>query len=141
MIKRIFKIIGIIILILIAIIVVYCIIFNSIEKRTKAEQDKVKVSVGYDLNKCSEDHPLAVMVTNETTKTVNSISIYLGIYRKRRSTDIGEYSWRNLPWDLIVEPSQTLTQCWSYKLQDPYKQYNNPNELEFKIDSKYTSFQ
>ena len=62
--KKVFKIIGIVILILITVYTLYEFNNDKLKRERIQLENKIIMSVDYDLSKCNEDFPLFVMISN-----------------------------------------------------------------------------
>jgi hypothetical protein len=135
--KRIIKIIGGIILGVILLIVILIAYFFLIERAYNIQQDKVEITVEYNLGKCTKEYPLYI---ENSDKTVDFVDFGLTIYRKGYSTNISDYVIE-YESDKIIESNHSWGTCWHYKLKSKYKDYDSPDNLEFKISYKFARFQ
>lgn len=138
-IKRIIKIIGVIILGIVLLIVIFVTYLFLSERADRIQQDKVGITVGYNLEKCTKDYPLYIEISNKSDKTVSFVDFDLDIHRKGYSKDISD--WMDYETDKIIEPNHSWGTCWRYKLSSEYKNYDNPDNLEFEIGYKSVRFQ
>ena len=136
--KAIKIILGIILIpvILIALLIGYLFLQDA---RERAQADKVEMVVKYDTKACSEDFPLAVVIRNNSDRTVNSIDFDITIRRKGYSKDLSDWMI-DYESDKIIKPGDAHGSCWRYKLRSEYERYNNPKNLEFEIGYKSVRF-
>lgn len=139
MIKKILKVVGVIILLIIVLFLLFLGYLWFEDKQRQAEEDKVEMTVRYDLDECPEDFPLFVKILNNSDRTINSVDFDIRITRKGYSKNLAE--WGDYGSDKIIEPGSGWESCWKYKLQAEYERYNNPDNLNFTIGYKYIYFQ
>jgi len=134
------KIISIIVLIFIVVGVITGLVIWYLDKKTTDENNKIFVGVKYDdVEKCSPEYPLAILVSNGSNKTISSVDVTIKITKKGYSTDISFSPLYIL--DRIVPPEKSYIQCVKYSLDPAYEQYNKPEGLDFSTVSKYINFQ
>jgi len=110
-----------------------------LDAQRKAQADKVEMVVQYNIENCSEEFPLFVVIENNSSRIVNSIDFDITVRRKGYSKDLS--GWLDYETDKIIEPGKIYGICWKYNLRSEFKQYNNPDNLEFEIGYKYVRFQ
>lgn len=146
-IKKVFKVIGIIILILIIVYILYEFNNDKLKRERIQLEDKIIVSVNYDLSECDKNFPLLVTISNNSNQVVNFIEYDILIHRKGYSTEISYSSYKydkriKYSSDKILMPGMVHTQCWKYFVNEEYEKYNSPVNLNFEIGKqKYIHFQ
>lgn len=84
---------------------------------------KVEVVVKFDNNICSnKKFPLFVSIKNNSSRTVESINIYVNVYRHGHSTKLN--SWDNLELDNIIKSSYYYSTCFA--VQSKNSSYSFP---------------
>jgi hypothetical protein len=137
--KKPLKIIGYIVLVWIILSVIAASYFGIKALQDKSQKDKVEIKVMYDIENCTEEHPLIVVIKNDSNRTINSVDFDIEIRRKGHSDNIASYL--SYETDKIIDPEKVHISCWRYDLKYGYEQYNNPENLEFSIDEyKYIKF-
>lgn len=139
-IKKFFKVIGIIVLVVVSLVVALLAYFWLDSYLAEKEQEKVKMTISYDTEKCTDrKQPLYITIANDSKKVIKNTSFDIEITRKGYSNDLADYS--DYKTDMIIEPSYVSSGCWSYGLKPENKNYNNPNDLEFEINHKRVTFE
>lgn len=137
-IKKIVKI-ALFLFVAIALLILAVIIYNYIDSQKKAaEQEKVKVTATYNIERCNKEYPLLVVFTNDSDKVVNSISFRLKITKKGYSKDINK-SYLNYESDKIINQKESFGACYRYELDYGYEKIS-PEALNFEIDYKSAYF-
>lgn len=139
--NKILKIIGVNVL-GIAVLAGGYIAYIIIEQKSKnAREEKVEITVKYDVEACAAQFPLHVIIQNGSDRTIYSIHFDIKVHRKGYSNNLNEWSWIKNESDKIIEPENFHSSCWHYKLKAGNERFNNPDNLIFEIGHKYIRFQ
>lgn len=76
--------------------------------------EKVLVDVGYASKACNEKLPLAVFITNGSSKTVSLVNFDISVKIPGRSTDLVQHQYPPAyKSDRLIKPGETSGDCWS----------------------------
>ncbi len=116
--------------------------YNS-EQRRK-ERDAVKVEIAYDEQRCSEEFPLYVTVSNLSGRTVDKVTWNVAAKRPSFSDNLAVYSYQTIseydsPFssDKILQTNETYVLC--FRALDVKKGYD-PESLDWVATRKYVTF-
>lgn len=139
-IRKFFKIIGIIALVVVGLIVALIAYFWLDNYLAEKEQDKVKMTISYDTEKCTDkNYPLYITVANNSKGAIKKTSFDLQITAKGHSDNLSSYL-TDYKTDVIIQPNYVSSNCWGYTLKPEYK-YIIPEGLEFKISYQHATFE
>lgn len=137
--KKPLKIIGYIVLAWIILAIVSASYYGIQALQDKSQKNKVEMSVTYDIENCTEEFPLIVVIKNNSDRTINSIDFGIEIRRKGHSKNIANYL--SYDTDKIIKSGLVGISCWRYTLKSGNKKYDIPENLEFSIrEYKYIRF-
>ena len=104
---------------------------------TGRHEAKIKVTGGFNLKECSKEMPLMLTITNDSSRTVEKMTIYVDVTKEGRSTKINNYS--DLLMDYILAPGKKVSLCWGVLEKDTYKVLSGEG-MAVTIDHFYTTF-
>ena len=115
--KKFLRTIGIIVLIIVVVIAGFVGYMVFEDARKNAQVKKLKMKVIYDIETCSKEYPLVLVVNNGSDKTIESIDIAIEVRRKGYSTNLNDWGWLDYKSDKIIKPNEIHGSFWRYKLK------------------------
>lgn len=113
-----------------------------INKKEKDLKNGLHIQIKYDSVACKINHPLLVVIDNQTNKTLKKVDYSISVHKIGYSSDISSImSSITRTSDKIIKPKEEHAFCTGYKLDDLYLDLaNTPEELEFHIESRFPEF-
>lgn len=111
----------------------------KIDGEYEKAKKKVSVKIAYMGDRCTEDYPLDVRISNESDRKILYSSFNLDIREKGSSTSLindGTLSFPKLVQDGIVEPGYTLSVC--YKMPKISKKFDKEKMEVVIYGAEYT---
>lgn len=99
------------------------------DKYETAKRDKIIAGALYDLERCSQMHPIYIVFKNNTSDTITRLSFSLEGYREGYSDPVSD---DYLSTDKIIKPQNVFGSCWRFD-QPTYKAPINGPSLEWRV--------
>jgi hypothetical protein len=116
---------------------VYLIIMAPAQERERLEQ-QVSVKATYDIQACSKEYPLLIIIENTSPKTVTHVSWRVEVYRPGYSSNLAGYP-SDYDTDKIIGTMQRWSACYVLPRELAQKSLE-PSTLEYRISGKYSRF-
>lgn len=138
-IKRLLKWIGIAIAV---VVLFFCaaLVYEKFDRWFSVERFKkdVAVTVKFDTSLCDKKQfPLFIGVFNNSSKTIESTSVYVKVTKKGYSQKLNEYS--SFKDDKILKPKEGISNCWAVE-GSSYKSFLDGVDMDAELDSYYVTF-
>lgn len=110
------------------------VVWTAIERKLNpAMESKIDAEVRYDLESCTKDLPILVIVHNGSKQTLASARINLIITQAGRSTNLNMQP--SLEWDAIIQPGMFNALCYGM----PTSITDDPKTLEYSANIWFVS--
>ena len=111
-------------------------LYESLQNRLMiAEEEKVAITVVFDPVVCPAATPVAVQVSNGSSKTVQTVKFDISVKRRGYGNEIGRLS--RLLDDQPLAPQASSRFCYGLPVLIPPV---DPKELEFSVPLKFVTF-
>lgn len=138
--KQFFRTIGVIIWGLCGFILLFMLWSRISENNYQNEQDKVNVSIAYDILGCTDkDYPLHVVIRNWTNKNILFTHFAIWVYQFGYSSDLAMGIDTIVDSDKIIFPSDVYGFC--VKIPPLSKKIDNLSQLNYYVLDKKVLFQ
>lgn len=114
---------------------------EKVDREYEKVKNKVNVKIAYMGDRCTDDYPLDVRISNESDRKILYSSFNVDIREKGSSTSLLSNETLSLPklvQDSIIEPGYTLSAC--YKMPKLSKKFDKEKMEVVIYGAEYTFF-